>query len=41
MAVISSELFYEKAGGWLPQIIVSALLFATLTVVLSPVLSIF
>jgi pimeloyl-ACP methyl ester carboxylesterase len=41
MAVISSELFYEKTGGWLPQIIVSALLFAALTVVLSPVVSLF
>jgi pimeloyl-ACP methyl ester carboxylesterase len=41
MAVVASELFYEKTGGWLPQIIVSALLFATLTVVLSPVIYLF
>jgi pimeloyl-ACP methyl ester carboxylesterase len=38
IGVVSAELFYEKTGGWLAQILIGALLFATLTVVFSPVM---
>jgi hypothetical protein len=41
IGVVSAELFYEKTGGWLAQIIIGALLFATLTVVFSPVMHLF
>lgn len=41
IGVVSAELFYEKTGGWLVQILVVALLFATLTVVFSPVMHAF
>ena len=41
IGVVSAELFYEKTGGWLAQIIIGALLFATLTVVFSPVMTLF
>ncbi|WXG43927.1 MAG: alpha/beta fold hydrolase [Promethearchaeati archaeon SRVP18_Atabeyarchaeia-1] len=41
IGVLSAELFYGKTGGWLTQIIIGALLFATLTVVFSPVLYLF
>jgi dienelactone hydrolase len=39
IGLVSAELFYEKTGGWLPQTIIAAVIFATLTVVFSPVLS--
>lgn len=41
IGVVSAELFYEKTGGWLVQILVVALLFATLTIVFSPVMHAF
>jgi dienelactone hydrolase len=41
MGLVSAELFYEKSGGWLAQIIIGALVFATLTVVFSPVMHLF
>jgi dienelactone hydrolase len=41
IGVVSAELFYEKTGGWLTQILIGALLFATLTVVFSPVMHAF
>jgi len=41
IGVLSAELFYEKTGGWLAQILVGALLFATLTIVFSPVMHAF
>ncbi|MFX0097891.1 MAG: alpha/beta hydrolase [Candidatus Hodarchaeota archaeon] len=39
--IISGELFYEKTGGWIAQIIVSAVLFSTSAVVFSPIIYLF
>jgi hypothetical protein len=41
IGVISAELFFEKTGGWLVQIIIAALVFAMMTVVFSPVMHFF
>jgi hypothetical protein len=41
IGVVSAELFYEKTGGWLAQTIIAAIVFATLTVVFSPVMHVF
>jgi len=40
-SLISAEVFYERTGGWISQIIISAFIFATLTIVFSPALLIF
>jgi hypothetical protein len=41
IGVASAELFFEKTGGSLAQTIIAALVFATLTVVFSPVMHLF
>lgn len=41
IGVVSAELFYEKTGGWLAQTLIGAVVFATLTVVFSPVMHLF
>jgi alpha/beta superfamily hydrolase len=41
VSLVSAEVFYEQTGGWLAQILISALIFATLTIVFSPALSFF
>lgn len=41
IGVASAEFFFEKTGGWLAQMIIAALVFATLTVVFSPVMHLF
>ena len=41
ISILSAEVFYERTGGWIAQIIVSALIFATLTIVFSPALRFF
>jgi len=41
IGVVSAELFYEKTGGWLAQILIGALVFASLTLVFSPVMHAF
>lgn len=38
IATVSAEVFYERTGGWLAQIIISAFTFATMTIVFSPAL---
>jgi len=35
-SIASAEVFYEMTGGWIAQIIISALVFATLATVSSP-----
>ena len=40
-SLVSAEVFHEQTGGWLAQILISAVIFATLTVVFSPALSFF
>lgn len=40
-SIVSAEVFYEKTGGWIAQIIISALVFATLTIAISPALRFF
>jgi len=38
IATVSAEVFYERTGGWIAQIIISAFTFAALTIVFSPAL---
>jgi alpha/beta superfamily hydrolase len=38
ISIVSAEVFYERAGGWISQIIMSSLIFATLSIVFSPAL---
>jgi hypothetical protein len=38
IATLSAEVFYERTGGWIAQIIISAFTFAALTIVFSPAL---
>jgi dienelactone hydrolase len=38
IATVSAEVFYERTGGWIAQIIISAFTFATMTIVFSPAL---
>jgi len=40
-SIVSAEVFYERTGGWISQIIISSLIFATLSVVFSPALRFF
>ncbi|MFX1352239.1 MAG: alpha/beta hydrolase [Promethearchaeota archaeon] len=41
ITIISGEFFYEKTGGWIAQIIVSALIFSTSAIVFSPIMYLF
>ncbi len=41
ISIVSAEVFYERTGGWIAQIIISALIFASLTIVFSPALRFF
>ena len=41
ISILSAEVFYERMGGWITQIIMSALIFATLIIVFSPTLRFF
>ena len=38
IATVSAEVFYERTGGWIAQIIISTFTFATMTIVFSPAL---
>jgi len=38
IATVSAEVFFERTGGWIAQIIISAFTFATLIIVFSPTL---
>jgi hypothetical protein len=38
ISLASAEVFFERTGGWVTQILISAVTFATLTVVFSPAL---
>jgi alpha/beta superfamily hydrolase len=40
-SLVSAEILYEQTGGWVSQIIISAVIFATLTIVFSPALPFF
>jgi hypothetical protein len=40
-SLVSAEVLYAKTGGWMSQIIISAIIFATLTTVFSPALRFF
>jgi len=41
IAAVSGEFFYERTGGWIAQIIIGATVFATMSIVFSPVLNFF
>jgi dienelactone hydrolase len=38
IATVTAEVLYERTGGWIAQIIISAFTFATMTIVFSPAL---
>jgi uncharacterized membrane protein HdeD (DUF308 family) len=38
IATVSAEVFFERTGGWIAQIIISAFTFAALIIVFSPTL---
>ncbi len=41
ISLVSAEVLHERTGGWISQIIISAFIFATLTIVFSPALLFF